>query len=113
MRILSLKTDSYFLEGSDMTVAIISRSISMKVRDRAAIKLGTPATLPFFTVAAYLTVFCCRKIAANFTVFCCSKISANFTDLFYSMILTVSSFAFCFVKIRLAHNQSRSVSKTS
>ena len=32
---------------------------------------------------------------------------------FYSMILTVSSFAFCFVKKRLAHNQSRSVSKTS
>ena len=29
------------------------------------------------------------------------------------MILTVSSFAFCFVKKRLAHNQSRSVSKTS
>ena len=28
------------------------------------------------------------------------------------MILTVSSFAFCFVKKRLAHNQSRSVSKT-
>ena len=27
----SLKTDSYFLEGSDMTVEIISRSISMKV----------------------------------------------------------------------------------
>ena len=32
---------------------------------------------------------------------------------FYSMILTVSSFAFCFVKKRLAHNQSRSVPKTS
>ena len=32
---------------------------------------------------------------------------------FHSMILTVSSFAFCFVKKRLAHNQSRSVSKTS
>ena len=32
---------------------------------------------------------------------------------FYSMILTVSSFAFCFVKKRLAHNQSRSLSKTS
>ena len=32
---------------------------------------------------------------------------------FYSMILTVSPFAFCFVKKRLAHNQSRSVSKTS
>ena len=32
---------------------------------------------------------------------------------FYSMILTVSSFAFCFVKKRLAHNQSRSVSKMS
>ena len=31
----------------------------------------------------------------------------------YSMILTVSSFAFCFVKKRLAHNQSRSVPKTS
>ena len=29
------------------------------------------------------------------------------------MILTVSSFAFCFVKKRLAYNQSRSVSKTS
>ena len=29
------------------------------------------------------------------------------------MILTVSSFAFCFVKKQLAHNQSRSVSKTS
>ena len=29
------------------------------------------------------------------------------------MILTVSSFAFCFVKKRLAHNQSRFVSKTS
>ena len=29
------------------------------------------------------------------------------------MILTVSSFAFCFVKKRLTHNQSRSVSKTS
>ena len=29
------------------------------------------------------------------------------------MILTVSSFAFRFVKKRLAHNQSRSVSKTS
>ena len=29
------------------------------------------------------------------------------------MILTVSSFAFCFVKKRLAHNQSHSVSKTS
>ena len=40
-RILSLKTDSYFSEGSDMTVEIISRSISMKVWDRAAIKLGT------------------------------------------------------------------------
>ena len=33
---------------------------------------------------------------------------------FYSMILTISSLlAFCFVKKRLAHNQSRSVSKTS
>ena len=32
---------------------------------------------------------------------------------FYSMILTVSSFAFCFVKKRLAHNQRRSVPKTS
>ena len=32
---------------------------------------------------------------------------------FYSMILTVSSIAFCFVKKRLARNQSRSVSKTS
>ena len=30
-----------------------------------------------------------------------------------TMLSTVSSFAFCFVKIRLAHNQSRSVSKTS
>ena len=29
------------------------------------------------------------------------------------MILTASSFAFCFVKKRLAHNQSRSVSETS
>ena len=29
------------------------------------------------------------------------------------MILTVSSFVFCFVKKRLAHNQSRSVSNTS
>ena len=29
------------------------------------------------------------------------------------MILTVSSFAFCFVKKRLAHNQSRSLPKTS
>ena len=29
------------------------------------------------------------------------------------MILTVSSSAFCFVKNRLAHNQSRSVPKTS
>ena len=29
------------------------------------------------------------------------------------MIVTVSSFAFCFVKKRLSHNQSRSVSKTS
>ena len=29
------------------------------------------------------------------------------------MILTVSSFAFCFVKTRLAHNQSRSLSETS
>ena len=29
------------------------------------------------------------------------------------MILTVSSFAFCFVKGRLAHNQSHSVPKTS
>ena len=29
------------------------------------------------------------------------------------MILTVSSFAFCFIKKRLAHDQSRSVSKTS
>ena len=29
------------------------------------------------------------------------------------MILTVSSFAFCFVKKRLAHNQSRSVPKTN
>ena len=29
------------------------------------------------------------------------------------MILTVSSFAFYFVKKRLAHNQSRSESKTS
>ena len=29
------------------------------------------------------------------------------------MILTVSSFAFCFVKKRLAQNQSRSVPKTS
>ena len=29
------------------------------------------------------------------------------------MILTVSSFAFCFVKKRLAHNQSRSLSKKS
>ena len=29
------------------------------------------------------------------------------------MILTVSSFAFCFVKKRLAHNQSRYVSQTS
>ena len=29
------------------------------------------------------------------------------------MILTVSSFAFCFVKKRLAHNQSHLVSKTS
>ena len=29
------------------------------------------------------------------------------------MILTVSSFAFCFVKKRLAHNQSRPVPKTS
>ena len=29
------------------------------------------------------------------------------------MILTVSSFVFCFVKKRIAHNQSRSVSKTS
>ena len=32
---------------------------------------------------------------------------------FYSMILTVFSSAFCFVKKRLAHNQRRSVSKTS
>ena len=32
---------------------------------------------------------------------------------FYSMILRVSSSVFCFVKKRLAHNQSRSVSKTS
>ena len=32
---------------------------------------------------------------------------------FYSMILTVSSFAFCFVKKRLAHSQSSSVPKTS
>ena len=32
---------------------------------------------------------------------------------FYSMILTVSSFAFCFVKKRLADNQSRFVPKTS
>ena len=32
---------------------------------------------------------------------------------FYSMILTVSSFAFCFVKKRLSHNQSRSLPKTS
>ena len=32
---------------------------------------------------------------------------------FYSIILTVSSFAFCFAKKRLAHNQSRSVPKTS
>ena len=31
----------------------------------------------------------------------------------YSMILTVSSFAFCFVKKRLAHDESRSVPKTS
>ena len=29
------------------------------------------------------------------------------------MILTVSSFAFCFVEKRIAHNQSHSVSKTS
>ena len=29
------------------------------------------------------------------------------------MILTVYSFAFCFVKNRLAHNQSQSVPKTS
>ena len=29
------------------------------------------------------------------------------------MILTVSSFAFCFVKKRLAHSQSRSMPKTS
>ena len=29
------------------------------------------------------------------------------------MIITVSSFAFCFVKKRLAHDQSHSVSKTS
>ena len=32
---------------------------------------------------------------------------------FYSMILKVSSFAIRFVKQRLAHNQSRSVPKTS
>ena len=32
---------------------------------------------------------------------------------FYSMILTVSFFAFCFVTKRPAHNQSRSVPKTS
>ena len=32
---------------------------------------------------------------------------------FCSMILTVSSFAFCFVKKRLTPNQSRSVPKTS
>ena len=41
---ISLKTDNYFSEGSDMTVEIISRPISMKVLDWAAIKLGTPGS---------------------------------------------------------------------
>ena len=39
--------------------------------------------------------------------------SLNLLVPFDSMILTVSSFAFCFVKKRLAHNQSLSVPKTS
>ena len=55
----------------------------------------------------------CIKLHVHVSIYIVSGTDNTHSNKVRTMILTVSSIAFCFVKKRLAHNQSRSVSKTS